>query len=42
MWASLRVERGTPADGARRVLIALTAVALWLQDVWQPRQVRLG
>jgi hypothetical protein len=31
-WASLRVERGAPADGARRVLVALTADALWMQD----------
>ena len=36
MWASLRVERGAPADGARRVLVTLTADALWLQDRGAP------
>jgi hypothetical protein len=41
-WASLRVEGGAPADGDRRVLVALTADALWMQDVWQLRQVPLA
>jgi hypothetical protein len=40
--ASLRVEHAAPPNGDRRVLVALTADAHWLQDVWQLRQVRLA
>src|SRR5262249_50283019 len=41
-WVSLRVERGAPECGARRVLAALTADALWVQDTWQLRHVPLA
>src|SRR5262245_4285446 len=38
---SLRVQRANDAGRDRPVMAALTTDAVWLQDVWQSRRVRL-
>src|SRR5438132_9469857 len=38
---SLRVQRANDAGRSRPVMADLTADAVWLQDVWQSRRVRL-